>query len=448
LINLKLETWNLKLSLLMKLPYGSGHLEFPDRWDSQARIIEPGPFPEHSIGVDGIIRALKNPVQCARLSELCRKGQRIAVVVPDLTRRAAVSTYLPPLLDELAGSGVSDDDVTIIVALGIHRELAEDEIENLVGKDTHSRYTVVNHKADDPIANVNVGTTASGIPVQINRYVAEADLAILTGSIAYHYFAGYGGGRKSLLPGVASRSACEAHHRMVVDHRKGKLSGVLGPGLLEGNPVHSAMLEACSMVPPLFILNTVTEPGGDIVGAAAGELAAAHQEACRLHDLFYRRELDDPAQLVIASAGGVPKDVNFVQAHKGLYSAHLAVADNGVVILAARCREGTGNQDFAGWFERCATEEQWLDDLESRYQINGQTAYSTWMRVRKVPTVLISELPPALVNTMGMIPATNPVEALERAEELLGGLPVPVVLPNAGDTLVVINREKAGGSRE
>ncbi len=422
----------------MKIPYGSGHLEFPDPWDGQARIIEPGPFPEHSVGVDGILRALKSPVGCPRLADLCRKGQRIAVVVPDLTRRAAVSTYLPPLLEELVRSGVPDDDVTIIVALGIHRALDEDEVENLVGKDTYRRYTVINHDADDPMANVDLGTTASGIPVQINRYVAEADLAILTGSIAYHYFAGYGGGRKSLLPGVASRSACEAHHRMVVDHRKGKLSGVLGPGLLEGNPVHNAMLDACSMAPPLFILNTVTEPGGGIVGAAAGELAAAHLDACRLHDSFYRRELDGPSRLVIASAGGVPKDVNFVQAHKGLYSAHRAVAEDGVVILAARCREGTGNPDFAGWFERCSTEEQWLDDLESRYQINGQTAYSTWLRVRAVPTVLISELPPDLVNTMGMIHAADPIEALEQAEKLLGGLPTPVVLPDAGDVLLMV----------
>jgi nickel-dependent lactate racemase len=193
----------------------------------------------------------------------------------------------------------------------------------------------------------------------------------------------------------------------------------------------------------------VTEPGGGIVGAAAGELAAAHLDACRLHDSFYRRELDGPSRLVIASAGGVPKDVNFVQAHKGLYSAHRAVAEDGVVILAARCREGTGNPDFAGWFERCSTEEQWLDDLESRYQINGQTAYSTWLRVRAVPTVLISELPPDLVNTMGMIPAADPIEALEQAEKLLGGLPTPVVLPDAGDILLMAKHHEEGmGNRE
>ncbi|MDF1536935.1 MAG: nickel-dependent lactate racemase, partial [bacterium] len=403
----------------MNLPYGTSHLEFPDKWDGKARLVEPGPFPGRIDSTAEVIRALENPVGCPRLADVARKGQKVALVVPDLTRRAGVSVYLPPLLDELARSGVRDDDVTIIVALGIHRPLDEDELGQLAGKDIRGRYNVVNHEADKHGSNLHMGNTVRGLPVELNRTVAEADRVVLTGSVTYHYFAGYGGGRKSLLPGVASRKSCEAHHRMVVDYRRGKLQGELGPGILEGNPVHGAMLEACLMAPPIFILNTVTEPGGSIIGAAAGELIQAHLDACRRHDIFYRKEIKEPSRLVIASAGGHPRDVNFVQAHKGLYSAHRTVAADGVVILAARCPEGTGNPDFIRWFERCRTEEQWLDELERRYQINGQTAFSTWLRVKAVPTVLISELPPDLVKIMGMIPAGDPVEALQRAGEIL-----------------------------
>jgi nickel-dependent lactate racemase len=424
------------------LPYGTGQLEFPDRWDGQARVIEPGPFPDGTVGADEVAWALQNPTGSPRLAEIARPGQKVVLVIPDLTRRAAVSTYLPPLLEELSGAGIGDDDITIVVALGIHRPLVNSELEALTGEEVCRRFKVVNHDCDAPEANVYLGQTTTGLPVEINRSVAEADLVVLTGSITYHYFAGYGGGRKSLLPGVASRKSCEANHRMVVDFRRGKLSGaiggMIGPGILDNNPVHSAMIEACAMVPPIFVLNTVTDPHGNITAASAGELVQAHVEACRHHDFYYQQELEECSRLVIASSGGSPKDINFVQAHKGLYSAHMAVAQDGVVILTASCQEGTGHIDFMSWFERCSTESRWLEELEKNYQINGQTAFSTWLRVRSVPTVLISELPDEMVGKMGMIPASNPEEALERATGILGELPVPLVLPDAGDTLTVV----------
>jgi nickel-dependent lactate racemase len=433
---------------MISLPYGTSHIQFPDHWDNQARLVEPGPFPDGTVGADEVVRALQNPIGSTRLVDIARRGQKIALVIPDLTRRAAVSTFLPPLLEELEGVGVRDDDITIIVALGIHRPLNNSELKDLAGEAVYRRFNVVNHDADTPGANIYLGNTSTGLPVEINLSVAEADLVVLTGSITYHYFAGYGGGRKSLLPGVASRNSCESNHRMVVDYRRGNLPGVIGPGNLDDNPVHRAMIEACAMAPPVFILNTVTDPDGNITAAAAGELVQAHMESCRRHDLYYQRELEECSRLVIASSGGFPKDINFVQAHKGLYSAHRAVTEDGVVILAARCQEGPGHSDFIGWFERCPTESRWLEELEKNYQINGQTAFSTWLRVRSVPTILISEFPDEMVQRMGMIPASDPEEALERATGILGELPVPLVLPDAGDILLVINREEAGGSRE
>jgi nickel-dependent lactate racemase len=426
---------------MILLPYGTGHLEFPDLWNGQEYIVEPGPFPSFEDGAAIVARALENPVASPRLYHIVRPGQKVALVIPDLTRRAAVRMYLPPLLEELGKAGVRDDDVDIIVALGIHRPLERGELEQLAGKDVCYRYKVVNHDADTPGANVYLGNTSIGLPVEINRTAAEADLVVLTGSITYHYFAGYGGGRKSLLPGVASRKSCEANHRMVVDYRKGKLEGNIGPGVLDKNPVHGAMLEACAMAPPIFILNTVTDPAGNIVAAGAGTLVKAHLEACRQHDNYYCREMpgighEAGSRLVIASSGGSPKDINFVQAHKGLYSAHKAVSEDGVVILAASCTEGTGHNEFLDWFQRCMTEKSWLNELEKNYQINGQTAFSTWLRVRSVPTILISELTDESVERMGMIPVTGPAEALERATDLLGELPVPVILPDAGDMLI------------
>ncbi|MDF1527337.1 MAG: nickel-dependent lactate racemase [bacterium] len=422
---------------MYSLPYGRSSIEIPDLWNKGATVLSPGPFPVPN-PEKTVTHALDHPLGNVTLQDLCSPGDRIACVIPDLTRRASVSQYLPLLLQKLSEIGVNPKDVIIIVALGIHRPLTDTELSELVGEKVRDKYRIVNHDPDDKRSNIFLGTTDTGIPVEINEEVAKADRVILTGGITYHYFAGYGGGRKSLLPGVASRKACEAHHKLVVSWRRGELRGELAPGVLMENPVHRQMLQACTFIPPIFILNVVTEPGGMIVAASAGELEAAHMDACRKHDSWFRKELQARSRLVIAGSGGYPRDVNFVQAHKGLFAAHQAVAGDGVVLLAADCAEGTGHPDLLDWFDRCHSQCKWQDELEARYQINGQTAFSTWLRVTSVPTVLVSRLNGSDVERMGIIPADNMEEALKAAREILGELPVPVIIPDAGDVLPVV----------
>ncbi|UCG38159.1 MAG: nickel-dependent lactate racemase [bacterium] len=418
------------------LPYGQGSIRLTDLWEGKGLWTAPGPF--HPVDGEKVVqRALEKPLGIPSLHDFLSPGCRCTVVVPDLTRRASVRVYLPLVLDRLRSMGVAKGDVTIVVALGIHRSLDEAELATLVGEQILSTYDVVNHDPDDPGGCVRLGITGNGIPVQINSRVAQADRVILTGNVTYHYFAGYGGGGKALLPGVSSRESCESHHKMVVAWRRGELEGDLAPGVLEGNPVQRVIREACALAPPHMVLNVVTDPRGGIIGASAGARDAAHLEACRTHDAYYRRRLKNPSRLVIASAGGFPKDINFIQAHKGLFSAHMAAEAGGVVILAAQCPEGAGHRDFFSWFDRCRTEEQWLQRLEEDYQINGQTAFSTWLRTRRTTTILVSRLDPGDVHRMGMIPSGTMEEALREAERILGGLPVPVILPDAGDTLPV-----------
>lgn len=426
---------------MYSLPYGKSSIQVPDLWDGKAAVLSPGPFPD----VDHektVTQALDNPLGGMSLEKLCRTGSRVACVIPDLTRRAAVREYLPVLLRRLSDIGVGRTDVTIIVALGIHRPMTDAELCELVGNEVWDSYCIINHDPDGKSSNILVGTTDAGIPVDINKIVAKADCVILTGGITYHYFAGYGGGRKSLLPGVASRQACEAHHRLVVSWRRGELKGELAPGVLMDNPAHMQMVQACTFMPPIFVLNVVTEPGGRIIAASAGELETAHMDACQRHDFWFRREVPAPSKLVIAGSGGYPKDVNFVQAHKGLFAAHRAVAGDGALILAADCAEGTGHEDFLDWFDRCHSESQWLEELQARYQINGQTAFSTWLRVTSVPTVLVSRLNRSDVERMGMTPANDMKEALKAAEKILGELPVPLIIPDAGDILPVVGSPK------
>jgi nickel-dependent lactate racemase len=421
----------------MKIPYGKSAIEVPDLWNGKATILSPGPFPDPD-PEKTVTHALDHPLGNVTLQNLCTAGDRIACVIPDLTRRAAVRQYLPLLLQRLSTIGVDPRDVTIIVALGIHRPLTDLELSELVGEKVRDKYRVINHDPDGKRSNIFLGTTDAGIPVEINAEVTKSDCVILTGGITYHYYAGYGGGRKSLLPGVASRRACEAHHKLVVSWRRGELEGELAPGVLIENPVHRQMLQACTFIPQIFVLNVVTEPEGRIVAASAGELEAAHLDACRKHDSWFRKRLQARSKLVIAGCGGYPRDVNFVQAHKGLFAAHQAVAGDGVVVLAADCAEGTGHANILDWFDQCHSQSKWLDELEARYQINGQTAFSTWLKVTSVPTVLVSRLNGSDVERMRMIPAVNMEEALKAAQEILGEMPVPLVIPDAGDILPVI----------
>lgn len=425
----------------MNIPYGRSSIEVPDLWKGRAAVLAPGPFP--ATDPEKILaHSLDEPLGGVKLETRCRPGDRVACVIPDLTRRAAVRDYLPVVLHRLSEAGVRPADVMIVVALGIHRPMTERELRTLVGDAIFAGYNVVNHDPDGKESNILLGTTDAGIPVEINRYVAGADCVLLTGGVTFHYFAGYGGGRKALLPGVASRQACEAHHRLVVSWRRGELEGQMAPGVLENNPVHHQMVQACRCLPSIFVLNVVTRPDGRVIAASAGELEAAHRDACRKHDAWFRKELEEPSRLVIAGAGGFPKDVNFVQAHKALHAAHQAAAPGGVVILAAECPEGAGHADLIGWFERCHTEEKWLTALEDRYQINGQTAFSTWLKVTATPTVLVSRLRSSEVRTMGMIPAGTVREALTIAGGILGDLPVPLLIPDAGDVLPVIKSPK------
>jgi nickel-dependent lactate racemase len=421
----------------MNLPYGKSTLGLKDRWHGRARWVAPGPFrtAESRVVVE---KALDEPIDSPALEDLGLTGKRIACVVPDLSRRAAVDAYLPVLLPRLLSVGVKAEDVCIVVALGIHRPLEKKELRELVGRETWARFRVVNHDPEAEEGNIALGVTTGGIRVEVNREVAMSDRIILTGGITYHYFAGYGGGRKALFPGVASRRSCEAHHRIVVSWRRKEISGSIAPGVLDANPIHREMMEACTFAPPIYLLNVVTDPQGRIIGAFSGDLNAAHLRACRMHDDFYRRAVPELSKLVIASAGGYPKDVNFVQAHKGLHGAHMAVADGGVVVLLAECLEGPGHKNFFSWFVRCSTEEGWLRELERSYQINGQTAFSTWLKVRRSPTILVSRLDPDEVRVMGMVPAESMEEALDEAKRVLGDLPVPIILPHAADTLTSV----------
>ncbi|MBT1074699.1 nickel-dependent lactate racemase [Geobacter grbiciae] len=375
--------------------------------------------------------------RCAETIGTFRSGERVVIVTSDITRYTGSEVYLPLLVERLVAAGIRERDMEILVALGIHRKQTEHEHQKIAGP-LHGRIRIVDHDCDDPGQLAFIGRTSNGIDVNVNRRVMEADRVILTGTIGFHYFAGFGGGRKSILPGVASRATCMASHFAVLNPGEGTGKNPLAvTGNLEGNPVHGAMVEACAMVEPDFILNTVLSPDKRIMAAFAGPWREAHEEGCRFYAERFAWPLREKADLVVVSCGGFPKDINVIQSHKAMEYGSQALKEGGGMVLLAQCRDGYGNATFFDWF-RFRDLGAFETRLRSHYEINGQTAYSLLQKAQKFRVILVSELPPEEVRTMGMTPARSLDEAMAQAAEFLPADYTAYVIPEGGTVLPVI----------
>ncbi|MBU5614242.1 nickel-dependent lactate racemase family protein [Geomonas azotofigens] len=397
-------------------------------------VLSPRPFQRLGTPVELVERTLDG---CTGSLASFAPGDRVVIVTSDVTRPTGSEVYLPLLVSRLNSIGIRDRDIEIVVALGIHRKQTPAEHKKIVGE-LYGRIKVTDHDCDDPGALVYLGDTARGVPVEVNRRVTEADRVILTGAVTFHYFAGFGGGRKSILPGVSSRKSCMASHFALLnpDEGSGRHPKAVA-GSLEGNPVHEAMLEACGMVAPDFILNTVLGPDKQIIAAFAGDWRAAHLAGCRFYNDTFSAPIDEKGDLVIVSCGGYPKDINLIQAHKSMEYGSRALKPGGAMILLAECRDGYGNATFFNWFgyETCAELES---ALRKRYEINGQTAWSVKEKAERFRIVLVSKLPAEEVRTMGMIPASTLDEALALAAPMLSDDYRAYLIPEGGTVLPVM----------
>jgi nickel-dependent lactate racemase len=421
----------------MELKYGDTLflLELPS--EKLLSVIRPEP-PTISDTPDEIIsKALDN---CADTMNTFEPDERVTIVTSDITRYTGSEIYLLPLVERLNALGIRDDNIEIIIALGIHRRQTIHEHEKITGS-LFGRIRVVDHDCDDPAKLVHLGKTSTGMDVEINRSVVESDRVILTGTIGFHYFAGFGGGRKSIMPGVASRKSCMASHFAVLNpiHGCGK-NPLATTGNLQGNPVHQAMNEACAMVRPDFMLNTVLSPDKRIIAAFAGDWQVAHQSGCRFYMEHFSFPLVEKAELVIVSCGGFPKDINFIQAHKSMEYGCQALKDGGVLVLLAQCRDGYGHSTFFNWF-RFKDLGKFETELRKYYEINGQTAYSTLQKVQRFQVILVSDLPPEEVASMGMIPVSSLDAALDKAKVFLPVDYKAYVIPEGGTVLPVFSEK-------
>jgi len=417
----------------MHVKYGSTSFQLDLAPHRLAGIIQPS-VPEPTASPAEIIAAALYTCQTVISSFI--PGKKVVIVTSDITRYTGSELYLPLLVERLSRQGIPDNDIEILIALGIHRPQTSHEHEKILGE-LYGRIRVRDHDCDDQAELVSIGRTTNGIDVRINRSAVEADHLILTGVIGFHYFAGFGGGRKSVLPGIASRQACMASHFAVLNpgHNSGKNQRAV-TGNLDNNPVHLAMTEACALAAPDFILNTVLAPDKRIIAAFAGHWREAHERGCSYYRKHFSYPLRHKTDLVVVSCGGFPKDINLIQAHKSMEYAAQALKDGGVMILLAECRDGFGNPTFFDWF-RHKDLNQFEEALRERYEINGQTAYSTLQKAQRFTIILVSAFHGHQVEEMGMLPARTLHEAVELATQFLPPDWTALIMPEGGSVLPV-----------
>jgi len=388
--------------------------------------------PKEKVGVTDsrleIERALSQPIGTQRLSEIAKADDKVAIVVNDATRATPSYLMVLPLLDELNKAGVKDEDVTVIFGTGTHRPVTPEEKEKLIGKETLERVKAINHDhmAED---QVFLGETSHGTKVNVNKVFAEADVKVLAGDINLHYYAGYRGGRKGLLPAVSSAKTIQQNHALLVDPKA-------ATGVLEGNPVHEDMMEAAKLAKVDFILNIVTNSKKELVKAFAGDLEQAFLEGTKLVDEMYKVPIEQRANIVVVSAGGYPHDINLYQASKAIHNAIRAVKRRGVIVLVAECPEGHGNEVFSEWMKKFTDLKQLERETKKRFVLGGHKAYYLNKALQKVTIILLSVMPDCYsVNTFKMRTASAMNDALRDAFEVTGKNAKVYVIPHGNDTL-------------
>ncbi len=418
------------------LPYGRTalplHIE-ENRLEAlmQARMHSYEPKADEQELVRG---ALAEPFGTKRLRELAAGKQNVVIVTSDHTRAVPSRITLPILLAEIR-EGNPDADITILIATGLHRATTEEEQRRMFGDEIvdHEKIAVNDAFCEEDF--VSLGTLPSGAEFCVNRIAAECDLLVTEGFIEPHFFAGFSGGRKSILPGICSEKTVNENHSFRAISSPNAKTGVL-----DGNPIHKDMVEAARRVNVQFILNVALGEKKQIIAAFAGDLEQAHEEGVA----FIRRWSQCPAvegDIVVTSNGGYPLDQNLYQSPKAVATAEACCREGGVIIMCCSCCDGIGGEHFEKLITLGAPDEitEYLSKIPPRETIPEQWCAQIYARILKRHTVILvtDGLTEQQVRSVNMIPAKTPDEALAGARQIVGAAARVVVIPDGVAVLAV-----------
>lgn len=371
------------------LKYGRGSIAFDydeDLFEVLANREFGSPLSDVEIG-----QKLDTPIGTKPLEEIVGPAESVLIVVPDATRQTAAGQVINLLVRRLIANGSLPSEIKIIFATGIHRKVTEAERTAILTPFIAQRINTIDHDPRDLASLVRLGGTSGGIPVELNRALVEHDHVVLIGGVSFHYFAGFTGGRKLICPGLASSRTISATHKLAFDCETRSRRDGVDTGLLDGNAVHEAFAEAVSKVNPAFAISTIVNPDGEVVDLYCGDWIESHRAACDDFASKHTVEISEKRDLVIASCGGFPHDINLIQAHKALEAASHACNDGGTIVLLAECSDGLGRDDFLKWFD-VESSDDLAAKLCEKYQVNGQTAWSLLKKAERFDIRLVTNL--------------------------------------------------------
>ena len=409
------------------IPYGHGSLELALREGDRVIEGEISAVAPSAPAEEIVRRALESPLGTPRLSQLARDARSVVIVTSDHTRAMPSAITLPLLLEEVR-RGNPDAEITILVATGLHRATTPDEQRAMFGSKIVESERIVVHDAFDESAHVDLGTLPSGACFFVDRLVTTCDLLVTEGFIEPHFFAGFSGGRKSILPGVCSERTVKENHsyRAIASDRARS-------AVLDGNPIHLDMVEAARRVNVAFILNVALNGSKEIIGAWAGDVERAHEEGVRFVSGLTQRPVET-ADIVITGNGGYPLDQNLYQSPKAASTAAEYAGEDGVIILCCRCEDGMGSENFERLMQLGSPEEidAHLSAIPAHETIPEQWCAQIYSRIlRRHRLILVSDgLDPKLVSRLNMTPARTLDEALALARDVKGADASVIVIPD------------------
>jgi nickel-dependent lactate racemase len=400
------------------LAYGDEKIGFPFRLPPDQLTIRE---PEKRIDDERFIRELN-----AALDTIDADLSAPMVVVADKTRLCGYPQYLPLLLDTLSARGARTEKLTIWIAYGTHASQSVTDSRTAYGA-ALGRCTWVHHRCDATEGFVELGVTCRGTPIRLPKRIAEAGCLITFGAISHHYFAGYGGGRKLIFPGLGEKHAIYANHGLFLDRQARRLAPGCRPGVLDGNPLAEDLAEIENARPADLAIHGILNSYGRVCDLLVGHGPSHFAEACARYAANTEIQIKAEYDLVLASCGGFPKDINFIQSHKAVHHAADFVRDGGRLIVLAQCRDGVGSHTFLPWFD-LGSQDAAFERLAADYQGNGGTALAMMAKTERIRIDLVTELPKVIVDRIGCGRLT-PEESQRAVAQHCGSL---AVIPNAG----------------
>lgn len=420
------EKWHVE-----RVPYGKGEMEIRIPRENYLATLMPHYKPGVKDEAGEVKRALENPIGTPRLKEIARGKKNAVIVVNDITRPTATYKLLPHLFEELKAAGLNEDKITLLVATGTHRDNTREELEGMLGKEAVTRFKIINHHCQDDKIMVDLGKTSGGVPVVINRLFWEAEVKVTTATIAPHQGAGFSGGRKSVLPGIASLATLKQHHGFNMRSDKPAM------GWVEGNKFHENALEAAKMAKVDFILNTVQNHHKEITRAVAGDVEKAWLEGVKASREIYEVRIPHPVDVVITSPGGFPKDIDLYQSQKSMAASELAVKEGGTVILPAECRDGVGAHGFYEWMSAATCPQDVIDRfIREGYSIGSSKAWLFSRCLKKADLIVVTKnIEDRILKDMFTRRADTVEQAIEMALAKQQGKGEIILMKNGSDMI-------------